>query len=506
MKTLSLYKETLAVALSSYSFSSKKKGKTVLHFILIGLLLLIGFGPMTFMFTKNLVNFSYSFGPEKVYSVIITSAYNLVILFGIVNIYSILYHSTDIKNLIYLPIKSKTIYRARILQNLTTIAPFLLLLVFETIYVFVVCKQYLWLPKTLIALVFTIILATSVSSLICFIIRKIFKNNNSIKTILSIFAIVLFSLAIIFLDNQKVNLDQVNSILKYFSILTITSKSIIYLLLYIAFSIGFYFAIEYLVSKNLLKDFSVYNSIKTKRKFKKEKASNSLFISLFKREFDIINSEKIFASQIYLSSFIPVILILALVFNKEFMNLGVIATITYSVLIAFINPANALCCIIFSREGKTFRILKSLPINVKTYLYAKQAVSIVFSFTISYVCIIVFAILTKTSVLFTLLTILMYSLLNLSVINIELTIDSVKPNFNWTNAQILQKRNAKAFISYCVTIVLFAIAILPVFILAYCFSVTYMFAILVDIILLVIILVITQIVYFKKGKNIFSLV
>ncbi len=508
MNSFQLYKDTVSSNLENlfggFSTKKKKKNSTILKIVGFSVLIIVGFVPLATIYGLSLKSIGQAYGYNYVYSLLNVFLIIGTLFFNLFGTYSALYLSTDIKNLYFLPLEDRVVFRARIYQALTTTTPFVVVLLYITIVG--MNFQIGWILYSILSFIASLVLTITVCVLISYILRKIAKNKPIVKTILYIIFAASFFGLIIFSNikqgnQQIVDMTKLFPILDYFGFITITSNNIFFLIIYLVLTIFIYYLVETLLVKNYSQILYVYEAINKSKKIKDDKSYDSLFKQLIKREFDIIHGEKAFTSECYVSVFLPVLMFVVIVVNRKFIELGVIALIVFTATLVFVNMGTV-AIIMFSREGKTFRVIQSLPIDVKKYLKVKQFVALIFSLPVGLITLLVMGIITKTSFLYVLASIITYVIISITILTFDLFLDVIKPKFDWDNAMVLQKRSIKALIGFAISFAYVALSVGVFLLLFLVLKINLYICISIFVVIVLTLFILSQYLYYKKGITI----
>ncbi|MGD1822430.1 MAG: hypothetical protein ACPKM0_06660 [Pleomorphochaeta sp.] len=201
-------------------------------------------------------------------------------------------------------------------------------------------------------------------------------------------------------------------------------------------------------------------------------ASNNLFLSLIKREFYILGSEKGFLSESISEMLIPIILIIVWQFSgsleeiseliEEFSSSTYFIAIIYTIVHLFAAMV-LISSTSVSREGHLFKLNKILPIDVKKIVKAKVAFHLIFITMIQIIYLIVFVVMFDINMIN---FIWMIPLFIINSINISLSglfLDYSNPKLEWEVGVAAMKRNMNGAIGMLVGVLVIAPSILIVF-------------------------------------------
>ncbi|MGD6730797.1 MAG: hypothetical protein ACPKMZ_06965 [Pleomorphochaeta sp.] len=201
------------------------------------------------------------------------------------------------------------------------------------------------------------------------------------------------------------------------------------------------------------------NKTAIRKKSKKVKDTNikksSILFSLIKREFYVITGEKGFVSESFSEAFVPLILIIvwkitgsldsinnmldALASNRYFIP-GVFLIIQLFAAMVLISSTSV------SREGKSFKLNKLLPLRVNTIIKSKVLFHLLFVTVLQVIYLVAFIIFLKIKLNLLLWMIPLFVLNSINISLSGLLIDYRNPRLEWDSATSAMKRNMNAFI------------------------------------------------------------
>jgi ABC-2 type transport system permease protein len=218
------------------------------------------------------------------------------------------------------------------------------------------------------------------------------------------------------------------------------------------------------------------NKTAIRKKSKKVKDTNikksSILFSLIKREFYIITSEKGFVSESFSEAFVPLILIIVwkitgsldsinnllneLASNRYFIP-GVFLIIQLFAAMVLISSTSV------SREGKSFKLNKLLPLRVNTIIKSKVLFHLLFVTVLQVIYLVAFIIFLKIKLNLLLWMIPLFVLNSINISLSGLLIDYKNPRLEWDSATSAMKRNMNAFIGMGFSLLVIAPSILILF-------------------------------------------
>jgi len=194
---------------------------------------------------------------------------------------------------------------------------------------------------------------------------------------------------------------------------------------------------------------------------------HSIAYQLIKRHILIIVKEPTFLLNTVLSMLVPVILVVLMIFSKQF-TIDLLSSVEikpYMMLIVsvfVISPSivSNISSTVITREGKAFWELKALPIdsklNIKYRIWTTIAINTVGSFILLILAIFIFPMTIKMTaivLLFTIITTLLFATLDF-IVNIY------RPILNWTHPTAAVKNNLNVMIALGLRVVAGAVCYL----------------------------------------------
>ncbi len=400
------------------------------------------------------------------------------------NIYKIngtLFGYKDYDLLMSLPINKKAIILSKIFLLYVSNLIYLLIFMIPSFIVYIkyvnpdiIFYILFWISLFFIPLI-PIIISTIVGTLITFISSK-FKKNNLVNLVLTIGFIVLimyFSQSIETkgaLDLANIGNSMVNIFNKIYPLTRtyvniIKENSIISLLIFISIPISLFILFVYGIEKyykninsNILKQYT--NNKFTLKTYKAKSQIKALYKKEIKRFFSsvnyIINCSLGSIFMIFMCVAIPII---GIDKATEVLNVPELETMLGNltpILLALFCSLNCTTYASISLEGKSFSILKSLPVNPMTIFISKILVNLTILIPAIIISSIVLTISLKLSII-TFVFCLIVPVLYAFFISITgLIYNLLFPNFNWTNELRVIKQSIPSFLSIA-TGLLFAI-------------------------------------------------
>ncbi|MBP3648618.1 MAG: hypothetical protein J6K73_02430 [Clostridia bacterium] len=129
---------------------------------------------------------------------------------------------------------------------------------------------------------------------------------------------------------------------------------------------------------------------------------------------------------------------------------------------AFVNPAVATAV---SREGSRLEISKMIPVSARTQMTAKLLVGMLIDFLAVGVAVVMLAFLLPGQWLVLAMVFVLSMLLCYAMSAVNLTLDAVRPNLHWTNEAQVVKQGANVVFGMLIGLVMFALPVIPPFLL-----------------------------------------
>lgn len=439
----------------------------------------------------------------------IMSAFSVV--FGLLVIFNILFFSSDREHLVPLPFKSHEILAAKFAYAFwaESMMEFIVLLsMFIGFFL-----SYGWHPAgilTGLAATFLIPLlpmayCAIIGLLIMLLLGKIRSTNlfHHMSTIILLLFVALFLLSFrdmggitvenyvnSLADNSNLFVTVLNKIFYAVPVLiyALENNSLPALLLYIAASLLsvaiLLFLGKYLYQPGLYTAAALGSAKKKSSDIDRYIVKRSHFRACLQKEWLVLTRTKAYSVNCVLINLLwPLALLIFLYMgrNKEtllhlialyrsgnekaalFLTLGVVA-------VTFLATAmNSLASTAFTREGAHLSLIKYIPVQYRTQLYAKAAISVFITFPAMLSCIVICGVAVRIPPLYC----LYYCLLSLAVIVlttvIGLVLDSAHPHDSWDDEYSALRGNLNSFFDMAVVMVI-SILIIAVSLLAYEFT------------------------------------
>ena len=413
---------------------------------------------------------------------------------------NVLYFAKDLRVLLRMPIKSKDILHAKFLNmiiseyQMETIMLAVPMIVYGIITkVNIVFYTYMVIVLTILPIIPIMIISLIISIIMRF--TNFIKNKNKVAYITIIFTILIASFLTIGMNNQTV--FSVNSfrnmilrangltetISDYFVLLkpimnTMINYNNIYglqnLLLYIIESILCYYIILNIIAKIYLKGAigTTINSNIDKNRINnysenKYKKYNKYF-SYIVKEFKTLLRSPIFCIQCLIMPVLDPIIIVVIIFGllkfADSVGMDLInsfQSIVESGLGGFIFLGtsqvffmmNFSSIIAVSREGNNAIILKVLPISLEKQFNLKIVIGLIINFFTSVLVSIAFFIFTK-ELIFTLILLIVLTIMSLINEKIKLLIDLKNPQLDWNSEYTMMKQNTNVMYELFYTVMI----------------------------------------------------
>ena len=399
-KLWSLIKATMSSDMALFKIKTKNKSKSnKIPFVLL-IFVLVFFAIYSYgeMFMEPLANVHLEYVLLTLF-VLITSV--MTIMEGIYKSGSLIFNCKDDNLLLSLPIKKSTVIFIRIFKfyvfelvyNSLFLAPAML------VYIRHVSVDFTFYLVSFIALLLLPIIPIIISCLIGGVITHT-SSKFKFKNIAQIIITAIFLLFIIFLSfniesilndlgNNASNINDTITKLYYPAgayIKLVTNFNILSFLLFILIHVVLFVITILILSKVYFKINSNMKVVNTVSKTKKYTIkSHSKMVSLIKKELNRFINSPVFVTNAAFGLVLHVVISIVLCFKVDyFANLLVeqkfissvpeiysyIAVLTFG-LICFSSLMSNITSSMISLEGKSFIILKSLPLSPKTILFSK---------------------------------------------------------------------------------------------------------------------------------------
>ncbi len=453
--------------------NKKSQSKSLALFvILFGILALsLGFNYYTLAEVLEPVGLSFAVLPMG-----ILTASLVLIMINTKSVGGNFYKSKDFEMLSALPIKNSTIISAKYISSilLSMVYSLATLLPAYVVY-FMFCKVTV---INVIVCVFSFVFIPSFSQLLCCLIGWIsnaisskMKNKNLISGIVSLIFVLLTLVVVsvmtsdtmidLFADDFPLWLKIVMPFV-YFLYFAIIKSSLLYFLAFVAVCLAYsVLAILFInlgykkINSNL--SITKTNTKKVKGELKFEK--HSIFVQLLKKDAKKFFSTPIFFVNVIVGPIMAIAVPFALLGMKNELSMMVSDGSVLLILIAtfmvpmFIGMSPASASLI-SIEGSSFKLVKSLPISHKSYLWSKITFNILLSLPfliIGEVLIVIFLKMqANVAILMIVIGILFVYLLSL----FSLFMNLMFARFDWTSVAMVVKQSKSVLFSMLASMVL----------------------------------------------------
>lgn len=446
----------------SYGKSKKKIGG-------IGILLLLAFMCVYYsgMYGAMLANMFEQAGAMEIFPLYIFLLTSMVVLmFSIMGTSNSLFQFKDYDLLLSLPISRKLIITAKMLYIYVSNLAFSLMIVGTTLVVGVMYGLEIneGFAYTIASIIFIPIIPICIAMLLGLLISylsKFFKARAIFSVALTfglIAAIMAFQNMVLTMDAsdiQAFNVNMKEKIFKFYPISIfynqLSQGEIIGFILFALISIGVGIVFVVIVSKTFIRIHEVLQSSGSKSTSKVIKIqSGTIFLSLLKKE-----AKLLFATPVYLMNALAGVLLgggaLVYILIK---GEGITAMIQMVPIFGyFVSLVIALVVGIFpttvcslSLEGKSFYILKSLPVRGRDILMAKVVFNLIINLPICILASVVTSVLFKFDIVETIINIIFPISFCLIQTVIGLWLNIKMPNFEWTNPTIVVKQSVPGFV------------------------------------------------------------
>ena len=405
-KMLSLIKVSLNHDMNLFRISTKrqsKRSKVLFPLILTAYIMFaIGFYANTLIDMLKPMN--QELACVAVFSLMVAF---LTLIEGIYKSSSLLFNCKDDNLLLSLPIKKRSVLFIRIFKFYVFELLYNSLFLLPTLIVFAVNVEVSWTYYLLsfVALIFLPIVPIVISCLLGFVITSLsskFKGKNILQTIFTFVFILLVMYLSLTMSSSSANIgEKIANLSGYITrfyypvgcyINLITNFNIVDLLIYIVVHISLAVIILYILSIFYFKINSGFKKVITKHSNKKYIIkTHSRLVSFMKKEFNKFVSTPVFITNTSFGLILYIIICIVAVFNYD----SIITTITSGegamsidalkqlfplvavALVAFVSLTTSITSSMISLEGKTFSLLKSLPVKSSSIVLYKVITALV---------------------------------------------------------------------------------------------------------------------------------
>ncbi len=472
--------------------------------IMIPCTLIVGF--ISYVMTEALIEVENP-GGGMLFEMQILSAFSMI--FGLLVIFSVMFFSSDREHFVTLPIPSHHLMMAKFMYAYfaESVMEFLILVAVFVGYLIAVGKNIglsaALNPISILASVVGIFLIPLVPMIYCAIFSlilmaslskvkstKVFYRTSTIFLLLfgALFALSLKGIGEINMENYVESLGSgSNLLLRSLNIVffpvpwlsnAISEGSIVWLLASLfgnlALLVVLFFLGKALYQKGLYTAASLGSSKKADIK-SGDITENSQFKASFQKELRVILRTKAFSGNCaYINALWPVGAFLLFHFNKDKGAIGQFiemyadgrdraSMILLMVIIgiAFIATAlNSLASTAFTREGQHLALIKFIPVPYETQLYAKAALSFVFTYPMLVVTDIIISIYMKVPIYMCVFFAIIMLMAHLVAIVIGIWMDSSSPYVEWDDEYSALRGNLNTFFNMAIMMVLSMVVII----------------------------------------------
>ena len=475
-KLFSLLKVVLKDDFSLFKINNQKGSKLskILFPILLTLLIFYSVGYYSFIMADKLAPVNLTYVVLTIWIVLVSV---MTIVECIYKSQGILFDSKDNDMLMSLPINKQMILTVRIIKLILFQIMYdaLFMLPAFAVYAFYVHPGVSYYLLSLLMLILMPIIPTVIASLVGAIVKNlssIFKNKKAMQTIFSLlftFLILYGSISLQSMGESFVNnAEAINNIITgiYYPIKLylnlINNFNILDLLKLVGINLIFLIVFIYILSITYFKVIQLnHENIRhSTKKFKL--TTNSAFVALVKKEL-----KKYFSSPTYVLNTIfglAMLLIAAIalavkpdiilnIINKmgdesTTINMAdVNITLYYLAFILFIFAMTSITSSSVSLEGKSFNLIKTLPVSTKSILLAKLVCSLVIIYPIAFISDIIVAVIFKIGFVNFILVLLTTIILPILIEIIGLLINIKYPKFEFKNDTEVIKQSMATMLS-----------------------------------------------------------
>lgn len=415
-------------------------------------------------------------------------------IFGFNIILNTFYFSGDIKHILPLPIKPRTLISSKFMAVLISESVMEFLFLLAAFLGFLIVTDFNVITTTMSIIgVFTLpILPLVYCGMITLLIMrftKLIKNKNNVLTLVLLGIIIIIGIiAIGYVNNDIITefvkmlatgqigfIDVMNYIFPstYFLVDAIANSNIgafiIYLLInafaYVLFMMladKFYIPGVKRISNNAIHQKESINKVLSNTK--KENYKKTYLM----KELKILTRTPSFFSNFILSNLLwPIVIILIYLIQgqdniiSEFINhykqqeaLGLLVVfISVFAISAILTTANSIASSSISREGKHFPFMKYIPINYKTQLNIKALVSIIISFGFNFVYLLIISYYLEATLIDFLIFALVSLLSCIFFTYLGIYLDTINPKLIWEDELNALRGNENTFFSMAISMI-----------------------------------------------------
>lgn len=449
---------------SKYKGSSAKKIGLVLA--LLGGLAIIGY-VFFYMFVMAMA-FKAAGATEGILYFGFVIGTIMIVITTINRAYAYLFVSKDYNMLMSYPIDSRVIISSKIigllLLNYLGFIAFFLPAIFW--YAVFASPRWYFYIYALFTLVLAPLVIVAVFSFISYLITIIFSRFKY-KKMLQMFFMLLFIFGIIYLQNRylmdsEVSDDAYIAMQAVFRKIYYPSKwvvsamienNIIDFLKFVGISIIPFLVFIHIVGKNYVKAHARANVGYVNKRFKlKEYQQTNKVKSLIKLEIKKYFAIPMVVLNTIMGPIMGLFFIAIIVFGTQgeevfFQEMNLMVSSLCFLVLVFANGLVSTTSASISLEGKSFWLLKSLPIEEKNIFKAKVMVNLLISFPFTVISCVLMGIFLHINILILFLILILVSLVNLVMGNVGLIFNITFPKLDWTNPVKVVKQSLSTFLT-----------------------------------------------------------
>lgn len=482
---------------------STKKQMIVTKILLafVSLIIILPFvvvsGLFVYTVTNSLVEYNYeTIGLE--FMCILLCVFTFIFSFSVV--LNELYFTSDIENLLPLPIRARQIVGAKVASIFCAESLVQLLVIFFSVVGFFFAlglpfKNFLLGILGMVTLPIIPIIYCSIISLLIMSFTRLIKNKETIRKVGLGFVLVILMLFVYFLGALQnfdlelyiegfVNGDQtflhvMRGILPHINLFIdiLVTGSIRSLLLYILVNIGFIVVLLGLADVCYFKGVVGLSSKDTESKKSSSNILNNIKVenptnSYFKKEiFTLFRTSSYFLNCILINFIWPIFVYVICKLKFPDLTLSklknlVTSTDNNTLIIIFmfvigvsiLLPAlNSIASSSFSREGKNFYFMKYIPMDYSSQVSVKLLVSFIIAFIGINVFSLIFYLVIGLKVSISFIFLIISFLAVLFICSLGIIIDSINPKLVWDDELNALRENSNNFIVMGISIFMFIV-------------------------------------------------
>ena len=482
---------------------STKKQMIVTKILLafVSLIIILPFvvvsGLFVYTVTNSLVEYNYeTIGLE--FMCILLCVFTFIFSFSVV--LNELYFTSDVENLLPLPIRARQIVGAKVASIFCAESLVQLLVIFFSVVGFFFAlglpfKNFLLGILGMVTLPIIPIIYCSIISLLIMSFTRLIKNKETIRKVGLGFVLVILMLFVYFLGALQnfdlelyiegfVNGDQtflhvMRGILPHINLFidTLVTGSVSSLFLYILVNIGFIVVLLGLADVCYFKGVVGLSSKDTEPKKSSSNILNNIKVenptnSYFKKEiFTLFRTSSYFLNCILINFIWPIFVYVICKLKFPDLTLSklknlVTSTDNNTLIIIFmfvigvsiLLPAlNSIASSSFSREGKNFYFMKYIPMDYSSQVSVKLLVSFIIAFIGINVFSLIFYLVIGLKVSISFIFLIISFLAVLFICSLGIIIDSINPKLVWDDELNALRENSNNFIVMGISIFMFIV-------------------------------------------------